>query len=215
MKKKYESMFVVHVRYDVNAQEYGDAADVHEILSRELRHYLQHKLHTESTTSTGWHNFFVGTEEEVDNSERSLTGLKARVSWAGICDSALSEASDNRRNPNVWFLGRLTTIGNMTREWASYVRSLMPNDPFASRARQFDTREDTLNDGRVQLPTLPFNTMKLVFHRTRENYNSASNVAFNTEMKRATLDVLESLFEDGLPVDRELTANELNEVEPF
>ena len=210
MKKKFESMFVVHVRYDVNTEHHGDASDVHVYIQNKFLEFLKTSLPQDQSYPT---NVFVNTTAEVENSDRQF-GLKARISYASTVDSVMSDASESRRSPNVWFLGRLSSAAHMAREWVSYARTISNNDELASRARSFDTQE--AGGDSIQLPTLPWNTMRLIFNRARENYYSNNNKMWHKSIKETTVDVLEGLFEDGLPVDRELTQSEIgNYAEPF
>lgn len=201
--KKYESMFVVHVRYDVNTDQYGDASDVHVYIQNKVIEHLKSSLTQDQSYPT---NVFVGTTAEVDNSDRQF-GLKASITYATTVDSVFSDASPSRRSPNVWFLGRLSSAAHMAREWVSYARTIGNGDELATRARSFDTQE--AGRDAIQLPTLPFNTMRLIFNRARENYFTENNAMWHKSIKESTIDVLEGLFEDGLPVDRELTQNEI------
>lgn len=209
--KKYESMFVVHVRYDINSDQYNDASDIHVYIQNKVNEYLRARMALDMESYPT--SVFVSTNQEVENADRQM-GLKARVTFATTVDSVMSDASENRRSPNVWFLGRLASAAHMAREWVAYGRTIGGNNELAARARSFDTQE--AGSDSIQLPTLPYNTMRLIFNRARENFYTDNNKRWHQSIKESTVDVLEGLFEDGLPVDRELTQNELgNYAEPF
>lgn len=210
MKKKYESMFVIHVRYDVNSDVFMDANDVHYYINSRVKNFIDHNLHIDQPQ---YEQVFLPTATEVEQAERE-NGLKAYISYTGVLDSIVSEASDSRRTPNVWMAGRLMSMTSSVRDWLSNVRSISSSDRFINRARQFDSN-DVPNE-HVLLPTLPLNTMRMIVNRCRERFIVADSRAWYDAMKESALDVLEGLFEDGLPVDRELTQNEItNGAEPF
>lgn len=210
MKKKYESMFVVHVRYDINSDVFQDANDVHYYINSRVKQFIDHSLYVDQPT---YEQVFVPSSVDVDIADR-MNGLKAHVSFTGVVDSIISEASDSRRTPNVWMAGRLMSLSASIRDWMSSVRSIRPNDRFITRARQFDSND--IPGENVLLPTLPLNTMRMIVNKCRERFVNADNSAWCDAMKESTLDVLDGLFEDGLPIDRELTANEIGSgAEPF
>lgn len=224
MKKKFETMFTVHVRYDINNEDYSYGNDISQRIQQAVQSYIQQGLQTDEGLNGIIYfapkNNFTHDGPAVANAEPSTSGdnTLAKITFSQIVDSVTDFASENRHSPNVWFVGGLRNLRTQIRVYMNN-RTVMKNSPLAVRARQFDASEPSSwshvdNRDYYTLPILPNRTMELAIQRTRNNESRIVTDGIAEQLQEQVLDILDGLFEDGLPVQHDFTPREARVATP-
>jgi tRNA/tmRNA/rRNA uracil-C5-methylase (TrmA/RlmC/RlmD family) len=202
MTHKFETLIAVHIRYDM------PNADLHyaELLSVKMRETIINHIQSQPIDE-------LRTTADELNMEVNLSPYRARVTYAGAQDSITSEASENRRSPNVFIYGRLASMGGMIAEMSSNrFRRIRKTSPLGQRAQHLDTAQHnsiiSTNDEWVTLPTLPMSTARMILRRAWNTMRSNEDDRMVDLVQEATVDILDGIFEDGLPISREMTEAE-------
>lgn len=209
MKKKYEAIISFHVRFDANTENKEGAGDIVSEITRRLRTVMRRQF--EGTESSGYAQVkFVETPVEVEQSEITQDGYVASVSWASENNWVLDEAGQNRHNPNVFMVGRMMTTSQAISEFGYNSATVSPSETdLYRRALPFDTQRMTGEPGLVTLPTLPASTMRRIIDTARHRYSDDMYTTWFKRLKTETIETIEGLFEDGLPVDTETSEPEM------
>lgn len=202
MTHKFETLMAIHIRFDMQNE------DLHypEVLSAKMRDaiisYIQSQPIEELRT----------TADEL-NMEVNLSPYRARVTYAGVQESITSEASENRRQPNVFIYGRLASLSGMIAEMSSNrFRRIRRTSQLGQRAQHLNTAQPnsiiSTNDEWITLPTLPMSTARMILRKAWNTMRSNEDDRMVDLVQEATVDILDGIFEDGLPVSREMTEAE-------
>lgn len=224
MKKKFETMMTFHIRFDINNENLAYGSAIADRIREAVTQYINHGI-TEDTKSDFIYfrpasTFIVDGRElsEMDEST-GIDNTKAKITFCSVVDHVTDEASASRHTPNVWRVGGLRNMRQALRAYASN-RVFVKTHPLASRVKPFDATDGNLlhaDNDYYTLPSLPIKTMELAVQRMRHKESRQVNEAINNQLTEEVLDILEGLFEDGLPANYEMTAREgrIASPEPF
>ncbi len=206
MTTKYEAIITLHVRYDIAGTDIYSASDFLSRVSDTVRSSI-YGINAENSISAS-----AETIAAISNGTQSGSGSTGRVTWAGIIDSGMSLASASRHNPNVVSTGYIASIDNIVRSINSDFRAIEERDnaELHQRARHLSV-ETFPSDTRTVLPTVPASTARVIARRALRQLGSIPHAELRRECQAAMVEILDGLYEDGLPLNYEME----NEVDPF
>ena len=206
MKTKFETMFVLHVRFDMNTPELHRADSIAEA----LRRYISEQLIENPPY------FMKATAEEIETTDGPSTyEFKTRITYAGIRDFVTSLASASRRSPNVWNTGRLMTMSGSVADWTNNLRRIPRDSELGSRAQHLcigvTNFDSWLNEGKdILLPTVPLATSRMIIGKALAKFSIWNSERWSATVQECAVEVLDSMYEDGLPAGHELTDQEVD-----
>jgi hypothetical protein len=206
MTTKYEALITLHVRYDIAGTDVYSANDFLSRVSDTVRSSL-YGINADSSINTP-----ADTIAAISNGTQSGSGSTGRVTWAGVIDSGMALASASRHNPNVVYTGYIASIDNIVRSINSDFRAIeeVDNVELHQRARHLSV-ETFPSDTRTVLPTVPASTARVIARRALRQLGTIPHAELRRECQRAMVEILDGLYEDGLPLNYEME----NEVDPF
>ena len=224
MKKKFETMMTFHVRFDINNENLAYGSAIADRIREAVTQYINHGI-TEDTKSDFIYfqpasTFTMNGRELAEMDESTgVDNTKAKITFCAVVDQVTDEASANRHTPNVWRIGGLRNMRQAIRAYTAN-RVFAKSHPLASRVKPFDATDGNAIYGESDyytLPSLPIKTMELAVQRMRHKESRQVNEVINEQLTEEVLDILEGLFEDGLPANYEMTAREsrVSSPEPF
>jgi hypothetical protein len=207
MTTKYEAIVTFHVRYDIAGSDVYSAND---FLNR-VCEVMRQSIYGVTANPT----ISVGSDEiaAIANGTQSGSSSTGRVTWAQVQDSGMSVASESRHNPNVVLAGYIASVDNIARSINSDYRAIdkTDNPEMFERARHLSVDANP-TDNRTVLPTVPASTARVIARRALRELRTVPMVQLRRECQNSMFTILDGLYEDGLPLNYELT-NE--EVDPF
>lgn len=201
MTHKFETLMAIHIRYDMANEDFYYADVLANRMRESIVSYIQSMPFDELRT----------TAEELTQPE--VNPHKARVTYAGCQESVVSPASENRRSPNVFISGRLASIGAMVTEIASMgYRRLRKDSPLGQRAQHLNTASPNTiissADEYITLPSVPMSTARMILRKAWNVQRAQESDRLRDFIQEATVEILDGIFEDGLPINSELTSAE-------
>jgi hypothetical protein len=206
MTTKYEAIITLHVRYDIAGTDIYSANDFLSRVSDTVRSSI-YGINAENSISAS-----AETIAAISNGTQSGSGSTGRVTWAGVIDSGIALASASRHNPNVVYTGYIASIDNIVRSINSDFRAIEEVDNVELHQRARHLSVDTFpSDTRTVLPTVPASTARVIARRALRQLGSIPHAELRRECQAAMVEILDGLYEDGLPLNYEME----NEVDPF
>jgi hypothetical protein len=207
MTTKYEAIVTMHIRYDIAGSDIYSAND---FLSRVCDVMRQSIYGITSAITVSAPPSLI---EDISNGTQSGSGSVGRVTWAQVNDSGMALASESRHTPNVVLAGYIASVDNVVRSINSDFRSIRQNDnpEMFERARHLSV-DAAPEETRTVLPTVPASTARVIARRALREMRTTPMEELRRQCQNSMVEVLDGLYEDGLPLNHEFTTAE---VEPF
>lgn len=207
MTTKYEAIVTMHIRYDIAGSDIYSAND---FLSRACEVMRQSIYGTRADDTVNASSDLIA---RIANGEHPGGGSVGRVTWAQVNDSGMALASESRHAPNVVLAGYIASVDNIVRSINGDFRSISQrsNPEMFARARHLCV--DALpQETHTVLPTVPASTARVIARRALREMRVAPHEELRRQCQNSMVEILDGLYEDGLPLNHEFTTSE---AEPF
>lgn len=207
MTTKYEAIVTMHIRYDIAGSDVYSANDFLSRVCDSMRSSI-YGVTANPIVSAG-----SDVIAAISSGAQSGSPSTGRVTWAQVNDSGMSLASESRHAPNVVLAGYIASVDNIVRSINGDFRSISQSNNPEMFARSRHLCVDALpQETHTVLPTVPASTARVIARRALREMRVVPHEELRRQCQNSMVEILDGLYEDGLPLNHEFTNNE---VEPF
>jgi hypothetical protein len=210
MTTKYEAIVTIHIRYDIAGTDVYNASDFLSRVCNTMRNSVYGVTADASVNASA--DVIAGIANGTEPGSHSV----GRVTWAQVLDSGMSVASESRHTPNVVLAGYIASVDSIARSINNDYRSIDKDDnpEMFERSRHLSMNRVSEDTSRTLMPSVPSSTANVIARRALREVRSIPMLQLRRECQKSMIEILDGLYEDGLPLNHEFSRSEIN-AEPF